>query len=96
MGGLDLKLAPTKPDISGEGKALYHKRVFIYLKKYDRYPFMFGTTQLLESDPSQAGTIVPALYKFVNLANTMLHNNGEGLEDWGNSRWEDFAITLQW
>lgn len=69
---------------------------FIRLSNGGRYPFMFGITQLLEYDPGQADTVVPALYKFVKLANTMLHNNGEGTEEWGNSRWEDFAITLQW
>ena len=56
---------------------------------------MFGATQMVEYDPSLADYVVPALYKFVNLANTML-KNGEGLEPWTNTRWEDFVMSLQW
>ena len=48
-----------------------------------------------EANSSLAERVVPALHKFVSLANTMLHN-GEGLEDWTRTRWEDFVITLQW
>ncbi|PSR82587.1 hypothetical protein PHLCEN_2v6020 [Hermanssonia centrifuga] len=62
---------------------------------WGRYPFFFGAIQMVEANPSIAGRVVPALHKFVSLANTMLHN-GEGLEDWTNTRWEDFVITLQW
>ncbi|KAI0351383.1 hypothetical protein OH77DRAFT_951052 [Trametes cingulata] len=62
---------------------------------WGRYPFLFGAIQMVEAYPSLAGKVVPALHKFVSLANTMLHN-GDGLEDWTRARWEDFAITLQW
>ncbi|KAI0369101.1 hypothetical protein BV20DRAFT_1081257 [Pilatotrama ljubarskyi] len=62
---------------------------------WGRYPFFFGAIQMVEANPSLAGKVVPALHKFVSLANTMLHN-GDGLEDWTRSRWEDFVITLQW
>lgn len=64
---------------------------------WGRYPFMFGAIQIAESDPAQVGKIVPALHKFVALANSML-KNGEGLNDggWAKTRWEDFVITLQW
>lgn len=60
-----------------------------------RYPFLFGAIQMMENDPSLSDRVIPALYKFVTLANTMLHN-GEGLEDWAKTRWEDFVIALQW
>ena len=50
---------------------------------------------MVEANSSLAERVVPALHKFVSLANTMLHN-GEGLEDWTRTRWEDFVITLQW
>lgn len=50
---------------------------------------------MMENDPSLSDRTIPALYKFVELANTMLHN-GEGLEDWARTRWEDFVIALQW
>ena len=59
------------------------------------YPFFFGAIQMVEANPSLAVRVVPALHKFVSLANAMLHN-GQGLEDWTNTRWEDFVITLQW
>ena len=50
---------------------------------------------MVEANPSLAEQVVPALHRFVSLTNTMLHN-GQGLEDWTNTRWEDFVITLQW
>ncbi|KAI0331651.1 hypothetical protein GY45DRAFT_598326 [Cubamyces sp. BRFM 1775] len=62
---------------------------------WGRYPFFFGAIQMVEANSSLATRVVPALHKFVSLANTMLHN-GEGLEDWTRTRWEDFVITLQW
>ncbi len=60
-----------------------------------RYPFLFGAIQVVEADPSQADRVVGAIWKFIQLANTMLDND-EGLEDWGRSRWEEFALSLQW
>ncbi|KAI0796217.1 hypothetical protein C8Q75DRAFT_711525 [Abortiporus biennis] len=62
---------------------------------WGRYPFFFGAIQMVEANATLADRVVPALHKFVSLANTMLHN-GEGLEDWTNTRWEDFVMTLQW
>ncbi|KAK7040596.1 hypothetical protein R3P38DRAFT_2513671 [Favolaschia claudopus] len=64
---------------------------------WGRYPFMFGAIQMTEFDPSLTNEVVTALYKFVNLANTMLRsNNTVGVEDWTATRWFDFVITLQW
>lgn len=60
-----------------------------------RYPFMLGVIQVAEADPTQADRIVTALYKFIDLANTMLQQN-EGLEEWTEARWEEFVIVLQW
>lgn len=62
---------------------------------WGRYPFFFGAIQMVEANSFQADRVVPALHKFVKLANAMIHN-GTGLEDWTNTRWEDFVITLQW
>ncbi|THH15834.1 hypothetical protein EW146_g4704 [Bondarzewia mesenterica] len=62
---------------------------------WGRYPFFFGAIQMVEADPSQTDRVVTALYNFVTLANSMLHNN-EGLEDWTKTRWEDFVMTLEW
>lgn len=57
---------------------------------------MFGAIQMVEFNPALTDSVVTALYKFVTLANAMLKNNGEGVEDWTATRWEDFVITLQW
>ncbi|KAI8985545.1 hypothetical protein BD414DRAFT_488407 [Trametes punicea] len=62
---------------------------------WGRYPFFFGAIQMVEANSTLADRVIPALHKFVSLANSMLHN-GEGLEDWTRTRWEDFVITLQW
>ncbi|KAI0705252.1 hypothetical protein BC835DRAFT_1410156 [Cytidiella melzeri] len=62
---------------------------------WGRYPFFFGAIQMVEFDPTLTDRVVAALHKFVSLANTMLHN-GEGLEQWANTRWQDFVVTLQW
>ena len=62
---------------------------------WGRYPFFFGAIQMVEANPALADRVVPAFHKFVSLANTMLHN-GEGLEDWARTRWEDFVMVLQW
>lgn len=62
---------------------------------HQRYPFFFGAIQMLEANPALESRIVPALHKFVSLANTMLHN-GQGQDDWAKTRWEDFVMVLQW
>ena len=62
---------------------------------WGRYPFFFGAIQMVEANPTLTDRVVSALHKFVALAHTMLHN-GEGLEDWTRTRWEDFVIVLQW
>ncbi|KAJ7102582.1 hypothetical protein B0H15DRAFT_339472 [Mycena belliarum] len=63
---------------------------------WGRYPFMFGAIQMTEFDPSLTDQVVTALYKFVNVANTMLRSNDTGVEQWTATRWEDFVMTLQW
>ncbi|KAJ7222587.1 hypothetical protein GGX14DRAFT_664365 [Mycena pura] len=50
--------------------------------------FMFGAIQMTEINPALTDQVVTALYKFVNLANSMLRSNNTGKED--------FVITLQW
>ena len=56
---------------------------------------MFGAIQMVEYNSSLTDQVVDALYKFVECANTMLHN-GEGVEAWTQTRWEDFVMSLQW
>lgn len=95
MDGLVLKpTTPANRDIFGEGCSVPYLNT--PSNKFNtRYPFLFGAIQMMENDPSLSDRTIPALYKFVELANTMLHN-GEGLEDWARTRWEDFVIALQW
>ncbi|CAL1715195.1 unnamed protein product [Somion occarium] len=62
---------------------------------WGRYPFLFGAIQMVEANPALESRVVPALHKFVSLANAMLHN-GTGVDDWAATRWEDFVIALQW
>ncbi|PAV17963.1 hypothetical protein PNOK_0644900 [Pyrrhoderma noxium] len=62
---------------------------------WGRYPYLFGAIQMMEYNETLVDSVVPALYKFVSLANTML-KNGEGVDDWAATRWEDFVIALQW
>ena len=56
---------------------------------------MFGAIQMVEYNPDLTDQVVTALYKCVSLDNTMLHN-GQGVEAWTQTRWEDFVMTLQW
>ncbi|KAF9255860.1 hypothetical protein L218DRAFT_883135, partial [Marasmius fiardii PR-910] len=62
---------------------------------WGRYPFFFGAIQMVEHQPELTDRVVSALHKFVKLANTMLRN-GEGVDKWAETRWEDFVVTLQW
>ncbi|KAJ7630349.1 hypothetical protein FB45DRAFT_1003492 [Roridomyces roridus] len=63
---------------------------------WGRYPFMFGAIQMVEFNSSLTDQVVTSLYKFVDLANSMLQDNNAGVDEWGAARWEDFVITLQW
>lgn len=42
-----------------------------------------------------ADRLVPAIYKFVKLSETMLKNE-QGNEKWTKNRWEEYVIVLQW
>jgi hypothetical protein len=50
---------------------------------------------MVEANPSITDQVVPALHKFIALANSMIINN-QGLEVWTKARWFEFGITLQW
>ncbi|KAF7977986.1 hypothetical protein HWV62_1823 [Athelia sp. TMB] len=63
---------------------------------WGRYPYMLGAMQFAEADPTQTEKIVTSMMKFVNLTNTMLKDNYTGIEEWGASRWQDYALVLQW
>ncbi|EEB92487.1 hypothetical protein MPER_08996 [Moniliophthora perniciosa FA553] len=64
---------------------------------WGRYPFLLGVTQFLEANNQNATGVVDSVYRFVELANQML-TNGEGKDPdgWGNARWFEFGISLQW
>lgn len=62
---------------------------------WGRYPFFFGAIQMTEYNSSLTSRVVSALQKFTSLANTML-KNGEGVEAWTATRWEDYVMTLEW
>ncbi|KAL1745754.1 hypothetical protein HDZ31DRAFT_81727 [Schizophyllum fasciatum] len=62
---------------------------------WGRYPFFFGAIQMLEVDPTLTDRVVTAMHKFVALAHTMLVN-GEGVDKWAATRWEDFVVVIQW
>ena len=73
--------------------------------QYAPYTAVFGAIQLVEHDPALTPRVIPALHRFVVLANKMLHKhktNGEddpnetGVDDWAATRWEDFVVALQW
>ncbi|KAH8925501.1 hypothetical protein BT69DRAFT_1348679 [Atractiella rhizophila] len=63
---------------------------------WGRYPFLLGLTQHMEADPSLVNIALPAVYKFISLMNTMLKNNGQGLEEWGAARAAEMALTFHW
>lgn len=50
---------------------------------------------MVEANPNITDQVIPALHKFVTLANSMIINN-QGLEVWTRARWFEFGITLQW
>ncbi|CAK5262542.1 unnamed protein product [Mycena citricolor] len=63
---------------------------------WGRYPFFFGAMQMTEIHPEVTTQVVDAMYKFVTLANSMLHSKNTGVEAWTATRWEDFVMALQW
>ncbi|KAK7060778.1 hypothetical protein VNI00_000510 [Paramarasmius palmivorus] len=64
---------------------------------WGRYPFLLGVTQFLEANNQNTTEVIDSVYKFVELANQLL-TNGEGRDPdgWGDARWFEFAISLQW
>ncbi|GAV98713.1 hypothetical protein LENED_000110 [Lentinula edodes] len=62
---------------------------------WGRYPFFFGAIQMVEYKPELTDRVVTALHRFLKLANKMLRD-GEGVENWAATRWEDFVMVLQW
>ena len=63
---------------------------------WGRFPYFLGLYQLVEADPTQTNTIIPAMYKFINLMHGMLIENIGFTQFWGQVRYQDMLITLQW
>ncbi|KAI9837340.1 MAG: hypothetical protein M1819_000414 [Sarea resinae] len=72
---------------------------------WGRYPVFLGLTLLVEADPTQVKTLVPAMHRFVELMHSMLANNYTGYVNqpgdvfdaqWGQARAHDMIISLQW
>lgn len=73
-----------------------------------RMPLFLGMTGLAEANQTWGEKIVPALWRFNGLMNTMLKDNYTGYwyqagdvvtggdTDWGRVRHQDMLITLQW
>ena len=69
-----------------------------------RTPFLLGLTQLAEANSTYEPLILSALGKYMNLTNSMLHDNGTGFTDcasdldcsWGQARIHDQIMTIQW
>ena len=61
-----------------------------------RFPFCLGLMQLVEADPRLSERIIPAVYKFIELMHSMLAD-GRGFQDfWGEVRYPDMLVVLQW
>ena len=98
MAGSDPKWGHPTFATSGEGLCVVlvirlstnKRKAFI-----SRYPFLLGLIQVAEYDTSQTTKIVAAMHKFVACTSTMMSAN-TGFEEWGNARWYEYGIALQW
>ena len=63
---------------------------------WGRFPFFLGLIQLVEADASQATTVIPAMYKFVNLMHDAIQANQSYAQIWSQSRYADMILSLQW
>ena len=61
-----------------------------------RFPLFLGFIQVLEAEPSQTPRLLPSMYKFINLMHSMLLCDLGFLEYWGEVRYQDMIISLQW
>ncbi|KAH7337452.1 hypothetical protein B0J17DRAFT_663043 [Rhizoctonia solani] len=63
---------------------------------WGRYPFLLGAIGMAEAEPELEDKIIRSLMRFIRLANKMLRQ-GKGIQDWTKgTRWQDFALAMQW
>ncbi|KAI0546805.1 duf1680 domain-containing protein [Xylaria curta] len=73
---------------------------------WGRCYIMLGLMQYAQADPSETDRIVDAMHRYIELVNSMLHNNFTGLipkpgdvfdgSGWGPARAHEMHIPLQW
>ena len=61
-----------------------------------RFPFFLGLIQFLEAEPSHASRILPSMYSFIRRMHSMLIFDLGFLDYWGQVRYQDMMISLQW
>ncbi|CAE6537729.1 unnamed protein product [Rhizoctonia solani] len=63
---------------------------------WGRYPFLLGAIGMAEAEPEFEDKIIRSFMQFIKLANKMLRQ-GKGTQDWTRgTRWQDFALAMQW
>ncbi|OZJ05495.1 hypothetical protein BZG36_01897 [Bifiguratus adelaidae] len=63
---------------------------------WGRFPAMLALMQYAEANATAAPTVVNTMQKFTLLVNNMLMNGGQGWEEWGQARWQDLALVVEW
>ena len=63
---------------------------------WGRYPLFLGLTQLLEANTTYAPTVVPAMYKYIDVMYSLLQNGTAFTQVWGQARYADMIMSLQW
>ena len=63
---------------------------------WGRFPLFLGLWQLAEAEPNRASKIIPAMYSFIHLMHSMLVENIGFDQIWGQVRYQDMLISLQW
>ena len=61
-----------------------------------RFPLFLGLIQFLEAEPTQTSRLLPSMYHFIHLMHSMLVRDVGFLEFWGQVRYQDMIVSLQW
>ena len=63
---------------------------------WGRFPLFLGMIQLAEADSGMATQLIPAMYRYVNLMHSYLQQGEAFGQIWGQARYADMIISLQW